>query len=187
MTPEEVESLWGKASCQSHSGAPINSVLLFMYLGKKFCEMENTTHTTCHGDEMNFHSRNIGHVQSHFLKKICNTTCNIIDICFQRYHAFFRYISTCIPIIIQANILMLFMVWTKKGKVYKQEAFFLVPRLLSLKICYPKDICLKALFLLILSTWWKKSISISNPKQAECSGLYSFVNITYYNNLSILT
>ena len=33
----------------------------------------------------------------------------------------------------------------------------------------------------------KKSISISNPKQAECSGLYSFVNITYYNNLSILT
>ena len=30
MTPEEVESLWGKASCQSHSGAPINSVLLFM-------------------------------------------------------------------------------------------------------------------------------------------------------------
>ena len=30
----------------------------------------------------------------------------------------------------------------------------------SLKICYPKDICLKALFLLILSTWWKKSISM---------------------------
>ena len=98
-----------------------------------------------------------------FFFKICNTICNIIDVCFQRYHAFFRYISTCIPIIIQANILMLFMVWTKKGKVYKQEAFFLVPRLLSLKICYPKDICLKALFLLILSTWWKKSISMQ-PK-----------------------